>query len=25
VPTIVGYTVFSYRAFGGKATPLDYA
>jgi cytochrome d ubiquinol oxidase subunit II len=25
VPTIVGYTVFSYRVFGGKATPLDYA
>jgi cytochrome d ubiquinol oxidase subunit II len=25
VPVIVGYTVFSYRVFSGKATPLDYA
>ena len=25
VPTIVGYTVFSYRVFGGKAKALAYA
>ena len=25
VPAIVGYTVFSYRVFGGKATALRYA
>jgi cytochrome bd ubiquinol oxidase subunit II len=25
VPTIVGYTVFSYRVFHGKTTPLNYA
>jgi cytochrome d ubiquinol oxidase subunit II len=25
VPTIVGYTIFSYRVFGGKATALKYA
>jgi cytochrome d ubiquinol oxidase subunit II len=25
VPTIVGYTVFAYRVFWGKATALRYA
>ncbi len=25
VPTIVGYTIFSYRVFGGKVRPLSYA
>jgi cytochrome d ubiquinol oxidase subunit II len=25
VPTILGYTVFSYRVFWGKATALRYA
>lgn len=25
VPVIAGYTVFSYRVFRGKASPLDYA
>jgi cytochrome bd ubiquinol oxidase subunit II len=25
VPTIVGYTIYSYRVFGGKAGPLRYA
>jgi cytochrome bd ubiquinol oxidase subunit II len=25
VPTILGYTIFAYRVFGGKATPLKYA
>ena len=25
LPAIVGYTVFVYRVFGGKAQPLDYA
>ena len=25
VPAIVGYTVFAYRVFWGKARPLDYA
>jgi cytochrome d ubiquinol oxidase subunit II len=24
VPTIIGYTIFSYRVFGGKAQPLTY-
>ena len=24
VPTIVGYTVFAYRVFWGKARPLSY-
>jgi len=24
LPVIVGYTVFSYRVFQGKATALDY-
>jgi cytochrome bd ubiquinol oxidase subunit II len=24
VPTIIGYTIFSYRVFWGKATPLQY-
>jgi cytochrome d ubiquinol oxidase subunit II len=24
VPAIVGYTVFSYRVFWGKAQPLSY-
>jgi cytochrome d ubiquinol oxidase subunit II len=25
VPAIIGYTVFSYRVFGGKAKVLGYA
>jgi cytochrome d ubiquinol oxidase subunit II len=25
VPTIIGYTIFSYRVFAGKAGPLSYA
>jgi cytochrome bd ubiquinol oxidase subunit II len=25
VPTIIGYTIFSYRVFGGKVTELRYA
>jgi cytochrome d ubiquinol oxidase subunit II len=25
VPAIVGYTIFSYRVFGGKVRPLNYA
>ena len=25
VPTIVGYTIYSYRVFWGKAQPLSYA
>ena len=24
VPTIIGYTIFSYRVFWGKAQPLSY-
>jgi len=24
LPTILGYTLFSYRIFKGKATPLTY-
>ncbi len=25
LPTIIGYTIYSYRVFWGKATPLSYA
>lgn len=24
LPLVIGYTVFSYRVFHGKATPLEY-
>jgi cytochrome d ubiquinol oxidase subunit II len=24
LPVIVGYSIFVYRVFGGKATPLEY-